>query len=99
MIGTAPAPPLAGRNLANPCGAILSAALMLETLGVGEGARRIEQLMLLPHLESLLACGSGDVKIYELNITAEWDGRTVGDGKPGPLTLALIEDFRRLVAA
>jgi isocitrate/isopropylmalate dehydrogenase len=27
------APPLAGRNVANPIGAILSAALMLETLG------------------------------------------------------------------
>ena len=37
------APPLAGRNVANPCGAILSAALMLETLGMVEGAQRIER--------------------------------------------------------
>ena len=37
------APPLAGTNVANPIGAILSAALMLETLGRGEDARRIEQ--------------------------------------------------------
>ena len=36
------APPLAGKNVANPIGAILSAALMLETLGRGEDARRIE---------------------------------------------------------
>ena len=36
------APPLAGRNVANPMGAILSAALMLETLGHGEEARAIE---------------------------------------------------------
>jgi 3-isopropylmalate dehydrogenase len=36
------APPLAGRNVANPTGAILSAALMLETLGRAEEARRIE---------------------------------------------------------
>jgi trk system potassium uptake protein len=55
------------------------------------GARRIEQLMLLPRLESLLACGSGDVKIYELNITAEWDGRTIGDllPKEGAVPVAL----------
>jgi 3-isopropylmalate dehydrogenase len=36
------APPLAGRDVANPIGAILSAALMLETLGRAEDARRIE---------------------------------------------------------
>ena len=36
------APPLAGKNVANPIGAILSAALMLETLGRAEDARRIE---------------------------------------------------------
>lgn len=36
------APPLAGRNIANPMGAILSAALMLETLGHLDAARRIE---------------------------------------------------------
>ncbi|MEW6320826.1 MAG: isocitrate/isopropylmalate dehydrogenase family protein [Acidobacteriota bacterium] len=37
------APPLAGRNLANPMGAILSAALMLETLGAVDEARAIER--------------------------------------------------------
>jgi len=37
------APPLAGKNVANPIGAILSAALMLETLGRVEDARRIER--------------------------------------------------------
>ncbi len=35
-------PPLAGKNLANPMGAILTAALMLEHLGWAEEARRIE---------------------------------------------------------
>ena len=30
------APPLAGKNVANPMGAILSAALMLEYLGLGD---------------------------------------------------------------
>ena len=37
------APPLAGRNVANPIGAILSAALMLETLGRKDDAARIER--------------------------------------------------------
>ncbi len=37
------APPLAGKNVANPIGAILSAALMLQTLGRNDDAVRIER--------------------------------------------------------
>ena len=37
------APPLAGKNVANPVGAILSAALMLESLGRSDDARRLER--------------------------------------------------------
>jgi 3-isopropylmalate dehydrogenase len=37
------APALAGKNEANPIGAILSAALMLETLGRADDAHRIER--------------------------------------------------------
>jgi len=37
------APPLAGKNVANPIGAILSAALMLETLGRRDDATAIER--------------------------------------------------------
>ena len=37
------APPLAGKDVANPIGAILSSALMLETLGRTEDAARIER--------------------------------------------------------
>jgi 3-isopropylmalate dehydrogenase len=37
------APPLAGKNVANPIGAILSSALLLETLGRDDDARRIER--------------------------------------------------------
>lgn len=36
------APPLAGKNIANPMGAMLSAALMMETLGATDEAARIE---------------------------------------------------------
>jgi 3-isopropylmalate dehydrogenase len=37
------APPLAGKDAANPIGAILSAALMLETLGRADDSARIER--------------------------------------------------------
>jgi 3-isopropylmalate dehydrogenase len=37
------APPLAGRNAANPMGAILSAALMLDHLGAADEARGVER--------------------------------------------------------
>jgi 3-isopropylmalate dehydrogenase len=41
------APPLAGKNVANPMGAILSTALMLETLGHAHAARAIEQAVVI----------------------------------------------------
>ena len=40
------APPLAGRNLANPCGAILTAAMMLRHLGMNTEAAKIESVVL-----------------------------------------------------
>jgi isocitrate/isopropylmalate dehydrogenase len=36
------APDIAGQGVANPCGAILSAAMMLDHLGLAEEARRVE---------------------------------------------------------
>jgi len=36
------APPLAGKNVANPMGAILSAALMLDYLGLAPEAQAVE---------------------------------------------------------
>jgi 3-isopropylmalate dehydrogenase len=40
------APPIAGKNIANPFGAILSAAMMLEYLGMEDPAKRIEAAVL-----------------------------------------------------
>jgi 3-isopropylmalate dehydrogenase len=40
------APPLAGKNVANPIGAILTAAMMLEHLGVSAVAKKIEAAVL-----------------------------------------------------
>jgi 3-isopropylmalate dehydrogenase len=62
------APPLAGKNVANPIGAILSSALLLETLGRDEDARRIEAAV-----ES--AVHDGDVTVDA--------GGTLGTGEAG----------------
>ena len=40
------APPLAGKNVANPVGAIRTAAMMLEHLGLADAARRIDDAVL-----------------------------------------------------
>ena len=40
------APPFAGKNIANPAGAILSAAMMLEFLGLNAEAERINHAVL-----------------------------------------------------
>jgi 3-isopropylmalate dehydrogenase len=52
------APPLAGKNVANPMGAILSAALMLDTLGWSEEAKAIEAAV-----ESAVQAGKTTVDI------------------------------------
>jgi 3-isopropylmalate dehydrogenase len=71
------APPLAGRNVANPYGAILSAALMLETLGRTEDAARIERAV-----EAAVRAGEGTTDIGgSLGTTQAGDGiaRRVSD--------------------
>ena len=40
------APPLAGKNIANPMGAILTAAMMLDDLGFSEAGKKIESAVL-----------------------------------------------------
>jgi 3-isopropylmalate dehydrogenase len=40
------APPIAGKNIANPFGAILTAAMMLAYLGMAGGALKIEAAVL-----------------------------------------------------
>ena len=55
------APPLAGKNIANPIGAILSAALMLETLGRAADARRIE--------------GAVEAAVHARDVTVDIGGR------------------------
>jgi 3-isopropylmalate dehydrogenase len=69
------APPLAGKNLANPMGSILTAAMMLEHLGLAEPSKRIEDVV--------LAC------VNEGKMTKDVGGtlgtREVGDAVAGKL--------------
>jgi 3-isopropylmalate dehydrogenase len=66
------APPLAGKDVANPIGAILSAALMLETLGGDEDARRIERAV--------------EAAVHDRNVTRDVGG-TLGTREAGDAIL------------
>lgn len=60
------APDLAGRGIANPCGAIWSAALMLEHLGLGHDSRR-----LMSAVETVCAKGAKTPDVGGSATTAE----------------------------
>jgi len=68
-------PPLAGKNLANPMGSILTAAMLLEHLGLGEAARAVEG--------AVIAC------VNEGKLTQDVGGnlgtREVGDAVAGKI--------------
>ena len=69
------APPLAGKNVANPMGAILSSALMLETLGWNDEAKRIESAV-----EAAIAAGETTTDVGGARGTSQvgdWIAKTV----------------------
>lgn len=74
------APPLAGRNLANPMGAILSAALLLDFLGLVDQARAVEAAVERAVLERQ---GTKDI------------GGTLGTRETGDLIAARIRNAGR----
>jgi 3-isopropylmalate dehydrogenase len=69
------APPLAGKNIANPMGAILSAALMLETLGRTAEATAIERAV-----EAAVAAGQTTTDV----------GGTLGTAAVGDIIAAAV---------
>jgi 3-isopropylmalate dehydrogenase len=73
------APPLAGKNVANPIGAILSTALMLETLGATAEARAIERAV--------------EASVRERQGTPDIDG-TLGTRETGDWIVGKIETQR-----
>ena len=64
------APPLAGKNVANPMGAILSAGLMLDELGFAEEARRIERAIEHAIRENVVTADLGGV--YKTDQIGDW---------------------------
>ena len=46
------------------------------------GAKRIEQLLLHPGLQSVVTAGNGEVEIFEISVPEEWNGRRLGDLLP-----------------
>src|SRR5213076_752723 len=62
-------PPLAGKNIANPMGSILTAGMMLEYLGMTEAAKRIE--------DAVIACVNEDKTTRDVG--GSFGTREVGD--------------------
>jgi trk system potassium uptake protein TrkA len=65
------------------------------------GARRIEQLLLHPGLQSLYSAGNGDVLVYEIAVPETWDGRPLSELLPAgeALPVALLRGGRALLPA
>jgi len=71
------APPLAGKNVANPIGAILSAALMLENIGRADDGKRIEDAV--------------EAAVHAGQTTADVGG-TLGTREAGDAIVARLRD-------
>ena len=76
------APPLAGKNVANPMGAILSAALMLDYLGLREEAAAIEAAV-----HEAVATGNGTTEI----------GGSLGTRETGEFIASRVQTTRPVV--
>jgi trk system potassium uptake protein TrkA len=46
------------------------------------GAKRIEQLLLHPGLESICSAGNGEVQLYEITVPEAWGGKRLSDVAP-----------------
>lgn len=51
------------------------------------GARRIEQLLLHPGLQTVYSAGNGEVQIYEITVPETWNGRRLRELLPPGLAL------------
>jgi trk system potassium uptake protein TrkA len=65
------------------------------------GARRIEQVILHPGLQSVYSAGNGEVQVYEIVVPHEWEGRRVADLVPAEhaLPVALARGGRGMLPA
>lgn len=64
----------------NPVRMPIYEKLGLQTIASSSwGARRMEQLILHPELQSVYSIGHGEVQIYEVSVPEAWNGRKVGE--------------------
>lgn len=55
-------------------------AFGLQTVGSTYwGAQRVEELLMNPTQKMVYSAGNGEVEVYEIRISDEWDGRTLGE--------------------
>jgi trk system potassium uptake protein TrkA len=55
-------------------------AFGLQTVGSTYwGAQRVEELLMNPSQRMVYSAGNGEVEVYEVQISEEWDGHTLGD--------------------
>jgi trk/ktr system potassium uptake protein len=58
----------------------VSEAFNLQTVGSTYwGAQRVEELLMNPSQRMVYSAGNGEVEVYELQITKEWDSHTLGE--------------------
>lgn len=66
-------------RLYNPRRASLYKKLDLDTISSASwGAHQIEQLLVYPGLQFVGSAGDGEVRIYEINVIQDWNGRELG---------------------
>jgi trk system potassium uptake protein TrkA len=55
-------------------------AFGLQTVGSTYwGAQRVEELLMNPSQKMVYSAGNGEVEVYEVRISEEWNGRTLGE--------------------
>ncbi len=55
-------------------------AFGLQTVGsTSWGAQRVEELLMSPSQRMVYSAGNGEVEVYEVQISEEWEGHTLGE--------------------
>jgi trk system potassium uptake protein TrkA len=84
----------------NPRRAVIYEKLGLQTIMSSSwAAKRIEQIILHPGLQSIYTVGHGEVQIFEISVPDDWQGRALGDLLPGDsaIPVALTRGGRALL--
>lgn len=56
------------------------------------GAQKVEEMLALPDLQTIFSAGNGELEIYSLFVSADWDGRPLAELTDGiaPLRVAAL---------